>query len=286
MHWLSAIITIALNIIRGKGGSVIVSSLVNNWRNHDWASYSLVFMSGFLFPSTSEGNTWCSVVFVVYLYSLLIYTFPWYLLSSSPPFVLKSGAPISSVHLCLALQGESLLSSSLFIYHLFSCASHSAHSSNFLHLGPASTACWRLAQWVGGSCMRGTLWATCCGLRSPLNLCSVSLQSLHFSFFLPFSLSSCGEGKSYSVVYLFCFGVGSHMSLAGFYTSMTVAWIVRDYHAHTGIPLAILHHYLPGGSKTYGYSFMCAVQPFIVNAGAKCLAASAFPCHSALVSSI
>lgn len=104
---------------------------------------------------------------------------------------------------------------------------------------PASTACWRLAQWVGGSCMRGTLWAACCGLCPPLNPCSVSLHSLHFSFFLPFSPSSCSEGKSYGVVYLFWFGVGSHMSLAGFHTTMTVAWIVRDYHVHMGVPLAV-----------------------------------------------
>lgn len=87
--------------------------------------------------------------------------------------------------------------------------------------------------------MRGTLWAACCGLCPPLNLCSVSLHSLHFSFFLPFSPSSCSEGKSYGVVYLFWFGVGSHMSLAGFHTSMTVAWIVRDYRVHMGVPLAV-----------------------------------------------
>lgn len=78
--------------------------------------------------------------------------------------------------------------------------------------------------------MRGTLWAACCGLYSPLNLCSVSPHSLQLTFFPNFSLSSCGGGKSYGAVYLFWYGVGSHMSLAGFCTSMTVAWIVRDYH--------------------------------------------------------
>lgn len=78
--------------------------------------------------------------------------------------------------------------------------------------------------------MRGTLWAACCRLLPPLNLCSFSLRSLHFSFFLPFSPSSCGGGKTYGAVYLFWFGVGSHMSLAVFHTSMTVAWIARDYH--------------------------------------------------------
>lgn len=36
-------------------------------------------------------------------------------------------------------------------------------------------------------------------------------------------------GKTYGAVYLFWSGVGSHMSLAGFHTSMTVAWIGRDY---------------------------------------------------------
>lgn len=58
-------------------------------------------------------------------------------------------------------------------------------SLSFLHPGPASTVCWRLALWVGGSCMRGTLWAACCWLFSPLNLCSFSPHSLYFSFFLP-----------------------------------------------------------------------------------------------------
>lgn len=102
-------------------------------------------------------------------------------------------------------------------------------SSSFLHPGPAGS---RPALWVGGSCMRGTLWAACCGLFSPLNLCKFSVCSLHFSFFLPFPLSSCGRGKTYGEVYLFWFGVSSHMSLADFRTSMTVAWILRDYHVH------------------------------------------------------
>lgn len=62
------------------------------------------------------------------------------------------------------------------------------------HPGPASTACWRLALWVGGSCMRGTLWAACCWLFSPLNLCSFSPHSLHFPFF--FLLLFCGGGKN------------------------------------------------------------------------------------------
>lgn len=78
--------------------------------------------------------------------------------------------------------------------------------------------------------MRGTLWAACCRLLPLLNLCSFSLRSLHFSFFLPLFLSSCGGGKTYGAVYLFWFGVGSHMSLADFRTSMTVACIARDYH--------------------------------------------------------
>ena len=51
-------------------------------------------------------------------------------------------------------------------------------------------------------------------------------------FFLPFSVSSCGGGKSYGVVYFFWFGVGSHMSLADFYTSMIVPWLGKHYHVH------------------------------------------------------
>lgn len=97
---------------------------------------------------------------------------------------------------------------------------------------PASRTCWILAPWVGGSCTLSTLWAACCWLF-PLssNLRSSSVYSLHFTFLLFFfSLSSCGGGKSYCAVYLFWSGVGSHMSLADFHTSMTVVWIARDYH--------------------------------------------------------
>lgn len=50
--------------------------------------------------------------------------------------------------------------------------------------------------------------------RSIFLFCSV--------FFFFFSLGSCGGGKTYGAVYLFWSGVGSHMSLADFHTSMTV----------------------------------------------------------------
>lgn len=128
-----------------------------------------------------------------------------------------------------------------------------------LQLSPSSlgsAACRRLALWVGGSCMRGTLWAACCGLYSPLNLCSVCPRSLHFSFFLPFSLSSCGGGKSYGAVYLFWFGVGSHMSLAEFHTSMTVTglWrIILISCTHVCCPHWCHYSLLVRGQKTYAH---------------------------------
>lgn len=61
----------------------------------------------------------------------------------------------------------------------------------------------------------------------PQSLCSSPVCSLHFSFFAQFSpffsrSGSCGGGKTYGAVYLFWSGVGSHMSLADFHTSMTV----------------------------------------------------------------
>lgn len=60
---------------------------------------------------------------------------------------------------------------------------------SFLHQGPANTACWRLALWVGSSCTQGTLLAVCCWLPPPplkslFKLFCFSLSFLLYSYFL------------------------------------------------------------------------------------------------------
>lgn len=143
----------------------------------------------------SEGNTWRSVVFVIYLYFLVIETFPWHF-SVFPTFLcFLNQQPRSLLSTCVMHCRVDLCYHHLFLFITFLVVLVIQCQLQLSPSGPASTACWRLAQWVGGSCMRGTLWAACCGLCSPLNLCSVSLHSLHFSFFLPFFSEFLRWGK-------------------------------------------------------------------------------------------
>lgn len=78
------------------------------------------------------------------------------------------------------------------------------------------------------------------------------------------------------MVYLYWFGVGSRMSLAGLPTSMTEAWIAMDYHdltcsrvsvklftvvllEHSSMPLLLVRMFIPNA---------CAVQSVTGNAAA------------------
>lgn len=85
------------------------------------------------------------------------------------------------------------------------------------------------------------------------------------------------------------------MSLAGFHTSMTVAWIARDYHdiICTCVCPSSCSHWCHCSTTCFKHRkcifipYVCAIQPVTINVGAaKCLTASAFPCHSALDHSI
>lgn len=99
-------------------------------------------------------------------------------------------------------------------------------SCSALRPGLGGAACWRLAVGgMGNSCMQGTLSAACCGFCPPFKPRSVSLHSPRFSFFLPifFSLPVPVLVENLTVRFIYSgFGVGSHMSLAVFSTSMTV----------------------------------------------------------------
>ena len=79
--------------------------------------------------------------------------------------------------------------------------------------------------------MRGTLWATCCGLFAPLSPVDfLFLTPLHFFSFSPPSLSVPAAGEKLTVRFI-CSGLVSVLTCPwpALHTSMTVAWIVSDY---------------------------------------------------------
>lgn len=157
--------------------------------------------------------------------------FPDVFLSCSPSFAPKSAVLIS---LCACVWCTSAWVSAIMIPLLFISSLVVLDLQCQLQLSPSRPSQRSVLETrsVGGRQLHArhtlgrVLWAFL--PFKPLQLFS----SLTPFFFFPplFSLSSCSGGKTYGAVYLFWFGVGSHMSLAGFHTSMTVAWIARDYH--------------------------------------------------------
>lgn len=151
-------------------------------------------------------------------------------LSCSHSFAPKS-AVLICVCMCVMHCSVDLCYHGLFLIYLLSrwASLTVSTSAFFIEAQPAQRVGDLLCGWEAVAC-KAHSGPRAVGFSPPLNLCNFSVCSLHFSFFLPFSLGSCGGGKTYGAVYLFWFGVGSRMSLAGFHTSMTVAWIARDYH--------------------------------------------------------
>lgn len=139
---------------------------------------------------------YCSIVSSSFFISFPF--FPDIFLSRSPSLAPKSTASMSLSCLRLMRRRSGLCYHDLFFIYLLSGGASLALSAP----GPGQRSVrWSRALWVGGGCMRGTLWAACCWLLSPLNLCSFSALLTPFFFFLFFSPpffspSSCGGGKN------------------------------------------------------------------------------------------
>lgn len=162
----------------------------------------------------------------------------------------------SKSHVCDALLRRSLVS--FFNVSPPSLWYSSSVSLSFLHQGPANTARWRLALWVGSSCMQGTLLAACCWLSHPFKSLFKLFSSLTAVFYYTciFSPQFLWQWENLGVGYIY-----SGLVLILTHPWQVVippwpAWTVRDYHQIIFIHVCSeVFTLMPFMHR--GYTFMC-----------------------------
>lgn len=212
-------------------------------------------------------------------------------LSCSHSLALKSA--VCSLCLC-----ERVYAAWISIIMVFCCVSPLSmglfYSVNFsvLQQGPASKTCWRLALWVGGSCMQSTLWVAGFPPSPPVKT-SVALLfcSLHFSFLLRFFTQFLRWGKNLRCgLFVLVWCRFSHVlgRFSYLHDSSLNCKGLSWYHVHSSACLAvhtnaIVTHWLPAHRMYIQGESLWAIWDVIVDTEAvRCSTASAFSCHMAL----